>query len=160
MIYAEFKRGQTLRPIGTQTFNSNPSDPNLLPDFQIFALEKLGNGSSAVCDDGPAPFRPIGGVPGVNPPMFGGTQQSADAVNDFSCRFNARTPGGTGPCTRNALGVDQFASPQSELQFCSIGGVGAEIAFPVGDTKLFVRGRDTLGVSGPPASIIVRVLAN
>jgi len=159
-IYVEFKRGQTLRPIATQTFNWSPTDPYRLPDLQIFALNTLGDGSSFVCDDGPAPFEPTGGVPGVNPPVFGGTQQSADAINDLACRFNVRTASGTGPCTRNALGVDEFVSPASELQFCTAGGVGAEIAFPLGDTRLYVRGRDTLGVNGPPASIIIRVVAD
>lgn len=149
ILYAEFKRPPDLRPIGTST--QNP-DPNSLPDFQIKVSRPLGNGSAAVCDDGPAPGETIGGVPAIPGSDFGA---SAPAVNDLSCRFDVRTATGTGPCTRNGFGVDVFRSSESVLQFCAV--IGAELDFPEGDTTVTVRGRDTLGRVGQPRSIIVRV---
>jgi hypothetical protein len=149
ILFAEFKRPPDLRPIGTSTFNANP---NLLPDFQVAVTRLLGNGSAAVCDDGPAPAEPAGGVPAIAGGDFGA---NPPAVNDFSCRFDARTATGTGPCTRNGFGVEVFRSTDTVLQFCAI--IGAELAFQEGDTVVTVRARDTLGRVGQPMSMIVRV---
>ena len=149
VLFAEFKRPPDLRPIGTSTLNP---DPNSLPDFQIAVSRALGNGSAAVCDNGPAPSSPIGGVPAIPDAQFAAF---APAVNDLACRFDSRTATGTGPCTRNGFGADVFASVETVLQFCAI--VGSELAFPVGDTVVTVRGRDTLGRVGVPRSIVVRV---
>jgi hypothetical protein len=154
-IYVEFKIGASGRQIGVSTFNSVPDDPTALPDFQIIGDRPIGNGSAAVCDDGPLPF--LGGVPAVVPPAFGGSQEVADAINDFSCRFDVRTMAGTGPCTRNALGVFSFVGADSTVQFCTRSGVGAELTFPQIDTFLTVRGRDVLGAAGPSDTIIIRV---
>ncbi len=152
ILYAEFKRPADLRPIATSTFNQNI---DALPDFQIVSDRPLGDGSAAVCDAGPAPNLPTGGVPAV---AGGNFESNPQAVNDFSCRFDVRTGGSSGPCTRNGSGSDVFASNQTEVQFCAI--VGAEIAFPLGDTRLTVRVRDQLGRPGPPMSILVRVLGD
>ncbi len=149
ILYAEFKQGPDLRPIGTGTFSANS---NVLPDFQIVSSRALGNGSVAVCDDGPSPFEPIGGVPPAVGPIF---EDNALAVNDFACRFDARTGGSSGPCTRDGSGNDVFASDDSVVQFCAI--IGAEVAFPEGDTLLTIRGRDVLGRTGPPMSILIRI---
>lgn len=157
LIYVEAKRGISGRAVGTVTFNSDPTDRNVLPDLQIMASRPLGNGSTAVCDI-LAPR--LGGVPAVNPPSFGGSQASSDAINDFSCRFDARTTTSLA-CTRDGFQqTENFVNRDSTVQFCTSLGVGAEMAFPPGDTILTVRGRDVLGQPGPPMSIVIRVLAN
>jgi hypothetical protein len=154
-IIVEGQPGPFGRPVGTNTFNWSPFDPNLLPDLQILTRRLLGNGSSVVCDDGDPP--PPGGVPAIDPPQFGGSQASADAINDFACRFNARVVG-SDACTKDLLGVSTFVNPLSSIQFCPRVGIGAEVAFPAGDTKLTVRLRDVQGrPSDAPASIIIRV---
>jgi len=140
--------------VGLSTFNWIPGDPNALPDFQIMASNPLGDGSAAVCDNQPPGF--LGGVPAVDPPQFGGSTVVSAAINDLSCRFNPR---GTqfDACTRNGQKDTAFASSESTVQFCSDPAVGAEIAFPIGDTRLTVRVRDTTGIPGEPASMILRV---
>jgi hypothetical protein len=85
-IVVEAKAGTSRLPPGTILSNSDLSDPSARPDLQIIADRDLGNGSTLVCDAGPAPR--IGGVPGINPPTFDITSQKvADALNDFACRF-------------------------------------------------------------------------
>lgn len=140
------------RPVGKSTFDWDPSNPNVLPDLQIVVSRPLGNGSSTVCD---ALDPVIGGVPAVDPPSFGGSQQVANAINDLSCRFSALEPGE--PCTRDAEGGFRTVDSSSTVQFCTAPGVGAELAFPSGDTRVTVRLRDSLGVVGTPVSIIVRI---
>jgi hypothetical protein len=158
LIVLEFRPGQGGLDVGTSTFRSSPSDPNLLPDVQMVSSHALGNGSAAICDITAPSF--IGGVPAVNPPMFGGTQAAANAINDLACRFDARTTT-TDACTRNAAAEERFVSTGSRIvQFCSEVGVGQELAFRLGDTRLTARGLDVAGRPGPPASIVVRVTGN
>lgn len=158
LIVLEARPGQSGLDVGLNTFRSNPSDPNVLPDFQIIAGTALGNGSTAVCDINPPSF--IGGVPATNPPAFGGSQAIANAINDFSCRFEPRRFT-TDACTRDANGDDRFVSTGSRIvQFCSEVGVGVELSFAIGDTRLTARALDAAGHPGPPASIIVRVTNN
>jgi hypothetical protein len=154
-LYIEARPGSGTRPVGQVTFNSDLGDPNVLPNLQITVSNPLGNGSAAVCDDGPDP--PIGGVPATNPPMFGGTQAAANAINDLSCRFNARTTSGDA-CTRNSQQDPSFVAVGTRVQFCPSVGVGSEIAFPIGDTRVTARITDVLGQPGPAASIIIRVV--
>lgn len=149
ILYVEFKRPPDLRPVATSTLSD---DVDELPAFQIVADRPLGNGSAAVCDDGPLPDEAAGGVPAV---ANGDFESNPRAVNDFSCRFDVRTASGTGPCTRNGFGADAFDSSESVIQFCAI--IGAEVALPVGDTRFTARVRDTLGRPGPPRSILIRV---
>lgn len=155
LIIVEAKRGTSGRLPGTSTFNWAASDPTLLPDFQLIASRDLGNGSVKVCDNTPGN---LGGVPAVNPPSFGGSQSVANSINDMGCRFDARTTSGDA-CTVNAATRDPgfVVKSESTTQFCSSPGVGSEIGFPVGDTRLSVRILDDLGNPGPPATIIVRV---
>jgi hypothetical protein len=160
-IYVEAAPGVSRRPVATDTFNSDPNDPTVLPDLQIFPSRALGNGSAKVCDDGPD-LDNLGGVPGVDPPMFGDTQAAANAINDLSCRFDARSSSGgsmtAGPCTRDPFTqMYQFVNQNSTVQFCTTTGVGTEIAFPPGDTTLTVRARDVLGQPGHAATIVVRI---
>jgi hypothetical protein len=154
-VYIEARQGPGNRPVGQVTFNSDLGDPNVLPNLQLLVSHPLGNGSSDVCDDGPDP--PIGGVPATNPPMFGGSQAAANAINDLGCRFNARTSSGDA-CTKNNQQDASFVVPSTRVQFCPAVGIGSEIAFPIGDTKFTARVTDVIGQPGPPASIIIRVV--
>jgi hypothetical protein len=155
LIYFEAKPGISGRPLGTKTFNSDPTNPAVLPDFQIVTSQPLGNGSTAVCDAGASEV--VGGVPAVTPPVFGGSQAVSNAINDLSCRFDVRSAS-TVACTRDNFHVDGFVSPASRTQFCTTLGVGAEFAFPIGDTTLTARVLDNIGQPGPPANIVIRVL--
>jgi hypothetical protein len=155
IIYLEAKPGEGRRAVGTLTFNSHPTNPNILPHFQIVASRPLGNGSAAMCDDGPPPGS-IGGVPAVNPPVFGGSQAVSNAINDLSCRFDARSA--LTACTRDPFTqMEVFTGDGSTVQFCTTPGVGAELAFPVGDTILTARVLDVFNQPGPPQSIVIRV---
>jgi hypothetical protein len=146
-IVVEARPGMSGRPVGTTTFNADLR----LPDLQIVSSRNLGNGSTDVCDNVPG-F--LGGVPALDPPSF--TDSNGPVINDFSCRFDVRSTSGDA-CTIDATSAFSFVNPQTTRQFCTVPAVGAEIAFPLGDTRLTVRVRDTFGFPGLPASIIVRV---
>ena len=155
-IVVEVKPGPGGAP-GRRVFNSNPDDASARPDIQILSNRDLGNGSVAVCDNGPLPDAPLGGVPGIDPPDFDPTSQEvADALNDFGCRFDVHTP--DSPCTNNDAGNPAFVSPDTTVQYCTQAVVGAEMHFPRGDTVLTVQVRDAGGHIGLPASFVVRVL--
>lgn len=156
-LVVEQAPGPSNRDVGKTTFDWSPSDPNQLPDFRIVSSRVLGNGSATVCDVTPPN---IGGVPAVDPPVFGGSQAVANAINDFACRFDSRS-NTSDACTRNQFGEFQFVTPGTRVvQFCSSIGVGQELAFPAGETKLTARGTDVLGQPGIPSSIIVRITGN
>lgn len=157
-IYLEAKPGDSRRPVGTVTFNSSPSNPNILPQFQILTSRPLGNGSVLMCDAGPSPNL-IGGVPAVVPATFGGSQAVSNAINDLSCRFDARNS--LTACTRDPFSQSEgFTAAGTTVQFCTRTGVGVELAFPIGDTILSARVLDDLNQPGPPQSIVIRVLGN
>jgi hypothetical protein len=159
LIYVEAKPGVSGRSVGLDTFDTDPGDPNILPDLQIVSSRPLGDGSAAVCDIGPPNTSTAGGVPAVDPPQFGGGQTVSNAINDLSCRFEARIASSLA-CTRDGFSqIESFVAAGSTIQFCTNPGVGAELAFPPGDTHLMVRIRDVAGQPGPPASIVIRVLA-
>jgi hypothetical protein len=155
IIYLEARPGISRLALGTMTFNSDPTDPGVLPDLQIVVSRPLGNGSLRVCDDGPSP--PIGGVPATVPRMFTGTQAVANAVNDLACRFDSRSST-MNACTRDSFGNYGFTNAGASVQFCTSPGVGAELAFPFGDTIVCARVRDVAGQPGQPSCIAVRVL--
>ncbi|MGD9762979.1 MAG: hypothetical protein AB7V27_04610 [Candidatus Binatia bacterium] len=155
IIYLEARRGVSRLPVGTVTFDSNPGDANVLPDLQLVVSRPLGNGSTAVCDDGPLPL-PLGGVPATDPPQFGGSQAASNAINDFTCRFDVRVASSQA-CTRNDFGVEVFTTGLADVQFCSSPGIGTETAFPEGDTIVTGRVRDIAGNPGPAKSIVIRV---
>jgi hypothetical protein len=122
-------------------------------DVEVEADRPLGNGSTVVCDrTGPG----IGGVPGVNPTDFGPAQSITDAINDFACRF-ADFSIRTETCTFNELGNFSFVNRVSTRQFCTAPAIGAELAFPRGDTRLTAQLRDGGGNIGNQKSIIIRV---
>ena len=156
-IFLEAQPGMSRQPAGTITFNSNPGNPSVLPQFQILLSRSIGNGSARVCDNGPD-IDNLGGVPAVVPPSFGGTQQASNAINDLSCRFDARTAAFA--CTRDPFTqMEGFTVAGSTIQYCTRSGVGTELAFPLGDTILTARVLDIANQPGPPASIVIRVLS-
>lgn len=141
--------------VGQITFDWSSSDPNRLPDLLIVSSRPLGDGSTAVCDDTSPGF--IGGVPAVDPPSFGGTQFVANAINDFACRFTARNNAGDA-CTRTPGGDSGFVVGGTKaVQFCPTVGIGVELAFPLGDTRITAVVKDENGLPGMPQSIIIRV---
>jgi hypothetical protein len=155
-IVVEARPGSSGRPPGAITSNSNPSDPSARPDLQILADHDLGNGSPAICDTGPVPNSPIGGVPGFDPPDFDPMSQAvADALNDLGCRFAVHND--QSPCTYNEDNNPAFLRAETTLQYCTIGVLGNELHFPEGDTVLTVQLRDDRGNFSFPRSIVVRV---
>ena len=156
IIYIEARPGISGRPVGSVTFESDPTDPNVLPDLQLLVSRALGNGSLAVCDDGPSP-QPIGGVPAVVPPEFGGSQVVSNAINDLACRFDARSSGAQA-CTRDGFLNYAFTVAESKMQFCTSPGIGSELAFPLGDTIISARVLDVVGQPGMTKNIAIRVL--
>jgi hypothetical protein len=79
-----------------------------------------------------------------------------DAINDLACRFNPRTTTGDA-CTRNSQQDSMFVVASTRVQFCPSVGVGSEIEFPLGDTRVTARVTDIIGQPGPAKSIIIRV---
>jgi hypothetical protein len=145
-IVVEGKQGTSGEPVGSNTFNSNSTDPTARPDLQIQANRNLGDGSSAVCDSGPAPA-PLGGVPGINPPNFDpASQMVADALNDLGCRFDFHNS--NSPCTVDENNIPGFVSPDTDSQFCTGSVLSNALRFWPGDTLLTVQLRDA-PKSGP-----------
>jgi hypothetical protein len=148
-IVVEVKPGTSGQP-GRTTSNQ---DPLTLPDLMIQADTNLGDGSEQVCDVGPVPDFPYGGVPGINPPTFDPAQNPlvATAANDFGCRFTVHDK--FEPCTENASGP-AYVRAESTLQYCAL--VESALNFHRGDTRLTVQVRSTTGAVGPTAQLIVR----
>jgi hypothetical protein len=162
-IVVEVKAGGSGSGVGLLTFNSDPSNPSVLPDLQIQADRDLGNGSSLVCDSaatgpGATPTVPAGGVPGINSSTVD-PQTLANALNDFGCRFAPPDPFFNDPCTYDRNGNLSFVNKSTSKQFCTgaAGGIGRELEFQAGDTILTVKVRDKGGNVGDPQSIAVRV---
>jgi len=153
LIYVEARPGTSGRPVARNTFNWSRNDPSLLPDFQIWSSQDLGEPTDDVCD---VQKPKLGGVPKLLQPMFG-TQDTANIINDLSCRFDARFPSDFA-CTQGQFNPYAYTNSTSTVQFCTRTGVGEEIAFPLhSDTVLTVRVRDSRGQPGPTASMIIRV---
>ena len=143
MLVVEVKPGEGGYEPARRVFVYDPNDPTLRPDLEIQTNRDMGNGSPAVCDR----MRPnVGGVPGINPPSFAETQRVSDAINDFACRFETFIESDSA-CTLNQGGDYSFVKKDSTLQFCMI--VARSYAFPVGETLLSVRVRDSEGNPGP-----------
>jgi hypothetical protein len=156
LIVVEAVPGVSNLTVGESTFDWGPTQPDRLPAFQIVSSRKLGDGSTRVCDINPPSF--IGGVPAIDPPVFGGSQFIANAINDFSCRFSPRKTNNDA-CTKNRFGESALQTGGSRVvQFCSNVAVGQEVAFGLGDTYLTARALDIAGNPGPPRTIIVRVV--
>lgn len=158
VIVVEGKPGTSKRAVGTNSFNSDPGDPSVLPDLQIQVDRDIGDGSPDVCDNMPPT---IGGVPAVNPPRFDTSQTIANSINDLSCRF---VDGQGAPMARNKMnacilfddGEFDFFAPTTTTQYCSV-VVPQALKFQNGDTQVSARLRDSDGNVGPVARMIVRV---
>jgi hypothetical protein len=143
MLVVEAKPGANGYEPGRRVFAYMPDDPKLRPDLEIETSRDMGDGSREVCDR----MRPhIGGMPGISPPSYAETQRISDAINDFSCRFEAFIES-EGSCTLNKSGDYSFVSKETTTQFCML--VARAYAFPVGKTLLSVRLRDSEGNPGP-----------
>ncbi|MBX3025395.1 hypothetical protein KF840_10880 [bacterium] len=154
-LVVEAKPGPSRRPVGTNAFRSDLTDPATRPDLEIIVSRPLGNGSLAVCDD---MLPMIGGIPAS--PSFDLTQNISNAINDLSCRFvnGSGLPGGrreSEACTVFGNGEFGFVVKATTVQFCAL--IAEPFGFPVGDTVVSVRVRDSSGQPGPPASFVVRI---
>ncbi len=158
-MVVEGRPGGSRHPLGKSAFATDASDPTVRPDLQVIVSRPLGNGSRAVCDN----MSPeLGGVPGTEPPDFAFTQPISDAMNDLGCRF---LNGGGQPigrstdeaCTVIRTGDFRFVASNSTLQFC--GAVERPFSFPVGDTVITVKLRDSGGNLSLQGQMIVRVLS-
>jgi len=156
IIVVEAKPGSSGKSPGISSFNSNPNDPRARPDLQLEADRDLGVPTQAVCDKGPAPAFPLGGVPAIDPPSFDLTSQSvADALNDLACRFDSHT--GADPCTLTINDNPKLIEPSSTTQFCTAGVIGRELDLPNGDTTFTVQWRDKDGNLSGMKRVVVRV---
>jgi hypothetical protein len=154
-VVVEAKPGPSRRPVGSNAFRSDPSDPAQRPDLEVIVSRPLGDGSAAVCDN---MLPEIGGVPAST--GFDLTQPISNAINDLACRFvnGSGTPGGRGgseACVRGDDGDYHFVNGTSTVQFCAL--IAEPFGFPIGDTVVTVRAHDVSGSPGPAASFVVRI---
>lgn len=152
VLVVEARTGPSGRPVSRSTY-----DDFTRPDLEIQASQPLGDGSPAVCDVLPPD---AGGVPATNPPDFSDAPSIGDRLNDFGCRFVDGSGSRQGQlcaegCVRFPSGDLGCQAPNATTQFCGL--VDQWFAFPLGDTLLTVRVRDTRGNPGEPAQIIVRI---
>jgi hypothetical protein len=156
-IVVEGRRGGTNAQLDANTLNWNPFSPTTLPGLHILVSRSLGDGSTAVCDDAsPQP----GGVPGIEPPEFDGSQAVANAVNDLSCRFKdglgiRRGRDALDACTMFGDGIFRFVAPTTTLQYCGL--INEPLLFPEGDTLVRARIRDIAGNISAEHQIVIRV---
>lgn len=149
-LVIEGKPGLSNLEVGRRVFAHKPDDPALQPDLQIQVTRDLGDGSRAVCDR----RRPvIGGIPAIQPPRFEKTQKISDALNDFACRFETMIEPQSS-CVLDKYGDFDFVKQDSTTQFCMV--VAKAWNFPVGDTLVSVRLRDSEGNPGPIARFWLR----
>jgi hypothetical protein len=154
MIIIEGKPGIGNEEVARGIFRHDPKDPSQQPDLQIEVNRPLGDGSEAVCD---ARKPTLGGIPAIDPPSFAPTAKVSAALNDFGCRFETFIESNAS-ATVNKYGDFEFLNPQSKVQFMMV--VARSWNFPLGDTQVSVRLRDTEGNTGPVARFIVRYKPN
>lgn len=151
LLYVEGRPGRSGLPVALNLLSSVPGVAAGRPDLQMLASRDLGNGSEAVCD---GDFPAVGGVPGVEPPVFADDAATSAVLNDLSCRFRVFDEPSFA-CTQDSGNSFRFSSLASTVQFCTL--VNDAVAFPVGDTVLTVRLRDTAGNVGEPVQIVIRI---
>lgn len=150
ILVVEGKPGSGGFEVGRRIFVHSETDSTLRPDLEIQANRDLGDGSPKVCDR----RRPeLGGIPKVSPPTFDGGQSVANALNDFSCRFETFIESEFS-CSVNKLGNYEFVGTDTTTQFCVI--VAKSFSFPEGITEVRVRLRDVKGNPGPVSVLRVR----
>lgn len=160
--------GASVDPAQLYSYKSNRNDPIELqiPDLQIEASNLLGSQNTGVCT---GTSTSPDGVPGIAVPNFEPTQEIVNLLNDFGCRFKNGAGGYTGrsvadACVQytdldgNPTGEYGYADPNnSRTEFCSE-PITANERFPVGNTVLTARLRDTSGNAGTAAQIVVHVI--
>ena len=157
VLVIDAKPGTNAAPVGFNAYNYDPADPSVRPDLQVEVSRPIGDGSATVCDNTEGHF---GGVPGIAPASFDGTQAISDALNDLGCRFNdgTGTPGGRAPdsaCVQFPDGEFRFVDTSATVEFC--GFISFPLRFPDGDTIVTARLRDINGIVGPPRQIVIRI---
>lgn len=146
-LVVEGKPGISGADVGRRLFASEATDPKKRPDVEIQVDRPLGDGSEVICDR----MRPnIGGVPAINPPNFAETQKIADTLNDMGCRFEVFLESESS-CTLGKSEDWEFRTPETKTQFCMT--VAKAWNFPIGDTLVSARLRDTAGNYGPVKKI-------
>ncbi len=153
MIVIEGKPGISNLELARSVFRYNRDVPSASdrPDLQIQVDRPLGDGSKWVCD---ARRPKIGGIPAINPPSFAETEEISATLNDFACRFETFTESAMS-CTVDEYGDFSFIKPdESTAQFCMV--VARSWNFPMGDTLVSVRLRDTEGNPGPISGFRLR----
>jgi hypothetical protein len=126
-------------------------------DLQILFSRDIGDpgNNNRICDKGPPPL-PFGGVPGINPPIFGPDPEVTEAIQDVACRFSVQENSEVA-CTRSRFGAFSYlGGPPSRKQFCF--QVSQTTVFEAGDTVVAVQLRDVAGNLGPKKEFIIRVL--
>ena len=142
-LVVEGRPGISGADVGRKLFASDPNDPKKRPDVEVQVDRPLGDGSTVICDR----TRPnIGGVPAINPASFAETQKVADALNDMGCRFEVFLESQSS-CTLGKSEDWEFRDPETKTQFCMT--VAKAWNFPIGDTIVSTRLRDTAGNYGP-----------
>lgn len=144
-LVVEGKPGISNLEVGRRLTAYDPKDRRSRPDLEIEVTNDLGNGSREVCDRRPPA---IGGIPAVNPPSFAETQEIANALNDFSCRFETFIESESS-CVVTPHGDFSFIKPESTTQFCMV--VARAWNFAPGETLVSMRLRDIEGNPGPVA---------
>jgi hypothetical protein len=146
-VVVEGKPGKSGADVGRRVFAHSATDPKMRPDLEIEFDRPLGDGSEVICDR----MRPkIGGIPALNPANFAETQKVSDTLNDAGCRFEVFLESESS-CTLGKNEDWQFVDPQTKTQFCMT--VAKAWNFPLGDTIVSVRLRDTAGNPGPVKKI-------
>jgi hypothetical protein len=149
LLVIEGARGSSNRDPGENLI----VEGNERPDLQVLVANDLGDGSSLTCDVGPAP-NPSGGVPGIDPPIFGPGQEVTAALQDLACRFSLHETSAEA-CTRNDFGQFTYLGSGTRLQYCL--GVSQNAAFPLGPTVVAIQLVDNAGNIGPVKEIVVDV---
>jgi hypothetical protein len=150
LLVIEAKPGLSRLEVGRRIFAYDENNPAKRPDLEVQVNRTLGDGSPAVCDN----RKPkIGGIPAIDPPSFAETKEVSATLNDMSCRFETFIES-AGSCTLNKQGDFSFVAKDTVTQFCMV--VAKAWNFPVGDTLVSVRLRDSKGEPGPISQFIVR----
>ncbi|MCK6553813.1 dockerin type I repeat-containing protein [Candidatus Binatia bacterium] len=154
-IVVESRPGSSSSPPSTNSYNAD--NPDAAPGFRLWADNDFGNGSETVCDAGPLPDFPLGGVPRVqtyNP----SDAAVARALNDLGCRIEVVTASSLA-CTLDPFSTDiAFVNRQQSLvQACTRSVLSSALRLPDGRTRLSVQWLDGAGNASAVKSIILNV---
>ncbi|MBI3783693.1 MAG: hypothetical protein HY270_09840 [Deltaproteobacteria bacterium] len=147
VLIMEARPGVSNRSVGGSTFSTTGG----VPDLQVLVSRPLGDGNAEVCEQNGL----SGGIPAVPGLDFSPDSSTVAAINDLGCRAYDNPASPTNPCTRIDGGTFGTVSPVSKLQFCI--PIAKAWAFPLGDTIVAARVRDTGGGLSAVSEIVVRV---